>query len=172
MFIYLQMIDSYEEQSKFEKIYLTYRGLMFHVANKILINEQDAEDAVGQAFVKIAENIKKISNPICPKTRSYVVIIVEHTAIDMYRKLQKHPYETLDDSVCGVTVEYNGDNELTRCILELPARYREIILLRYHHGLTIREIAKTLGISNDAASKLAQRAKHQLEEKCREAGLL
>lgn len=38
---------------------LQYRGLMYHVAYEILHNEQDAEDAVHHAFVKIAENIKK-----------------------------------------------------------------------------------------------------------------
>ena len=28
MFVYLMMMDSQEDQSKFEKVYLTYRGLM------------------------------------------------------------------------------------------------------------------------------------------------
>ena len=50
MMIYLQMIDTPEDRSKFEFLYMEYRGLMFHVANKILHNEQDAEDTVHQAF--------------------------------------------------------------------------------------------------------------------------
>ena len=62
MMIYLQMIETPEEKSKFEQLYLEYRGLMFHVAYDILHNEHDAEDAVHQAFVKIAENIKKSMN--------------------------------------------------------------------------------------------------------------
>lgn len=81
MLIYLQMLETPEEKSLFEQIYLEYCGLMFHVAYEILHNEQDAEDAVHQAFVKIAENIKKIDAPVCPKTHSYVVTIVEHQAI-------------------------------------------------------------------------------------------
>ena len=52
MLIYLQMIDTPEERSKFEQIYLEYKGLMFHVAYDILHNEQDAEDAVHQGFCK------------------------------------------------------------------------------------------------------------------------
>ena len=59
MLIYLQMIETPEEKSVFEQIYLEYRGLMYHVAYEILHNEQEAEDAVHQAFAKIAENIKK-----------------------------------------------------------------------------------------------------------------
>lgn len=76
MMIYLQTIETGEDKTKFEQIYAEYRGLMFHVAYEILHNEQNAEDATHQAFVRIAENIRKIDVPVCPKTRSYVVTII------------------------------------------------------------------------------------------------
>ena len=172
MLIYLQMIDTPEERSKFEQIYLEYRGLMYHVAYEILHNDQDAEDAVHQAFVKIAENIKKIDAPVCPKTHSYVVTIVEHQAIDQYRKRQKYQTVELIEEIQGTNAHYEGDNDLTKCILKLPARYREMILLRYHHGYTVREIAKIMGLSLQAAIKLDQRAKNKLKKLCEEAGIL
>lgn len=172
MIIYLQMLETPEEQSKFEQIYLEYRGLMFHVAYGILHNEQDAEDAVHQAFVKIAENIKKLDDSIGPKTHSYVVTIVEHKAIDQYRKIQKQKTVELIDDIQGIYADYEGDNDLTRCILKLPARYREMILLRYHHGYSVREIAKMLGMSLPAAIKLDQRAKIKLKKLCEEVGIL
>ena len=78
MLIYMMMLETPEEKSLFEQIYLEYRGLMFHVAYEILHNEQDAEDAVHQAFVKIAENIKKIDDPMCLKTHSYVVTLLSN----------------------------------------------------------------------------------------------
>ena len=172
MIIYLQMLETPEEKSKFEQLYLEYKGLMFHVAYEILHNEQDAEDAVHQAFVKIAENIKKIDDPICPKTHSYVVTIVENKAIDQYRKQQKHQTVELIEEIQGTNAHYEGDNDLTKCILKLPARYREMILLRYHHGYTVREIAKIMGLSLQAAIKLDQRAKNKLKKLCEEAGIL
>ena len=49
MLIYMMMLETPEEKSLFEQIYLEYRGLMFHVAYEILHNEQDAEDAVHHA---------------------------------------------------------------------------------------------------------------------------
>ena len=172
MIIYLQMLETPEEKSKFEQLYLEYKGLMFHVAYEILHNEQDAEDAVHQAFVKIAENIKKIDDPICPKTHSYVVTKVENKAIYKYRKQQKHQTVELIEEIQGTNAHYEGDNDLTKCILKLPARYREMILLRYHHGYTVREIAKMLGLSLPAAIKLDQRAKNKLKKLCEEAGIL
>ena len=172
MLIYLQMIETPEEKSVFEQIYLENRGLMYHVAYEILHNEQEAEDAVHQAFVKIAENIKKIEDPLCPKTRSYVVTIAEHQAIDRYRRLRKHPSVELNEEVQGVNIQYEGENGLAKCILALPGRYREMILLRYHQGYSVREIAKMLGMSLSAAIKLDQRAKNKLEKLCKEAGIL
>ena len=59
MLIYLQMMDSPEDRSKFERLYLEDRRFMFHVANEILHNEQDAKDAVHQSFLKVAENMEK-----------------------------------------------------------------------------------------------------------------
>lgn len=172
MLIYLQMIETPKEKSKFERIYLEYKGLMFHVAYEILHNEQDAEDAVHQAFIKIAENIKKIDNPVCPKTNSYVVTIVEHKAIDQYRKLRKHQTVELIDEIQGTDAHYEGDDDLTKCILKLSGRYREMILLRYHHGYSVREIAAMLGLSLPATIKLDQRAKSKLKKLCKEAGIL
>ena len=172
MLIYLQMIETPEEKSKFEQIYLEYKGLMFHVAFDILHNESDAEDAVHQAFVKVAENIRKIGDPVCPKTQSYIVTIAEHKAIDQYRKNQKNQVVELLDDIQGTETHYEGDNSLTKYILMLPARYREMILLRYHHGYSVREIASMMDISLAAAIKLDQRAKNKLKKLCEEAGIL
>ena len=164
MMIYLQMIDTPEDRSKFEFLYMEYRGLMFHVANKILHNEQDAEDTVHQAFLKVAENIEKIGDPKCPKTQGYIVTIAENKAIDLYRRRQKRQVVELSDDLPGVTAIYEGESTLAACILKLPARYREVILLRYYQGYSVKEVAAILGLSLSAASKLNQRAKNRLRE--------
>ena len=62
MLIYLQLIDDPEEQSRFERLYTTYRSLMFHKANEILGNTQDAEDAVASCYedgIDLQDLIKK-----------------------------------------------------------------------------------------------------------------
>ena len=164
MILYLQMIDAPKDRSKFERLYLAYRDLMFYVANQILHNEQDAEDAVHQAFLKVAERIEKIGDPNCPKTRGYLVTIVENKAIDLYRRRKKHPMVELSDTLPGISAVYEGENLLAACILKLPARYREVILLRYFQGYSVKEMAGMLGMSLAAAAKLDQRAKNRLRD--------
>ena len=164
MIVYLQMIDTSEDRSKFEQLYLEYRGLMFHAANQILHNEQDAEDAVHQAFLSIAQHIQNIDQPISSKTRCYVVTITENKAIDQYRRRQKHPTVELQEELAGVPISYDRENLLAACILKLPARYREMIVLRYHQGYSVKETAALMGLSFSAASSLEQRAKRKLKE--------
>ncbi len=170
MLIYALTLVKSADRPKLERLYLEYRSVMFCAANEILHNEHEAEDAVQQAFMKIAENLDKVPDELSNKTKAFVVTIAENTAIDRYRKLKRHGDCELCEEACGI--EANSADELVNCILKLPARYRQFILLKYYHGYSTREIAKLLGMSSAAASKTAQRAKQRLEQLCREAGLL
>ena len=169
MLIYLMMIDSPEDQSKFEKVYLTYKGLMYHTAYKVLNNEEDAEDAVHNAFVKIAENISKIGEPVCPKTKVYVVTIVENKAIDLYRANQRRSKVIYLDEISGISIEEGKVHGLAACMAKLSPRYRQVILLKYHQGFSCREIAgHLLHFCNDVLyhSTLCSRRKQYESSKC------
>lgn len=170
MIIYLQMIDSDEDKSKFEAIYEEYRGLMFHVAYERMKHIQDAEDAVHHAFVKIAENIKNI-DPVSPKTKHLVVTIVDNRVTDMFRVRGRHPIVTYNDEVgSSFVTEIEGEDLLTQCILKLPEQQRTVILLKYKHGYSLREISKMLKISLPWAQKIDQRAKKSLAKLYQEGG--
>lgn len=172
MLIYLQMIESADDKVKFETLYQAYSDYMYRVALAILRNVQDAEDAVHYAFVKIAENISKIEDPECLKTRGYIVTIVRNASIDIYRKKRKHPNVMYLDAISGVSVEYDKDDTLVNCILKLPERQRSVITLKYYHGYELKEVAKMLDITYANALKIEQRAKAKLRAMCEEEGIM
>ena len=161
---YLAMIDSPDDQQKFEKVYTKYRYLMLHVAYKILQNHYDAEDAVHQAFISIIENLDNIFEVDSPKTRSYIVIITERKAIDLLRKIQKRQVLEFNEDIAGVEIAFEMDNPIAAAITKLPSQYREVLLLRFHHGFSAKEIASILGISDSGVRKLIARAKKALQE--------
>lgn len=172
MIIYLQMIETAEDRTKFEILYSEYKEWMFHIAFSVLHNTHDAEDAVHNAFVKIAENIRKIDDPLCPKTRSYIVTIIETKAIDIYRKKKRHPEVSLSEEEIHVQFDYSGCSDLAKCIAQLPAKHRAVLSLKYRHGYNNREIARILNISETNAIKIDQRAKAKLREICIREGIL
>ena len=164
MLIYLQTLEAPDEKAKFETLYRTYCGLMVAVAMKLLGNRTDAEDAVHQAFLSILKNIDKISDVDCLKTKSYVVIITEHKAIDLLRARKKTLPRDFEAEPLGITIPPPGEDELATALTRLPARYREILLLHYHHGYSRKELAQMLELSYVALQQLLWRAKDALRK--------
>lgn len=80
--------------------------------------------------------------------------------------------EILWEETTGLAPAYEPEDGLTRCILKLPARYREFLRLKHELGYSTKEVAELMGISWPAARKLEQRARDRLEELCREEGIL
>lgn len=170
MLVYLQMLEDLSDRDKFTLIYEKYRKLMLYVANKILNNQDDSEDAVHEAFLSIIKNIKKIRDTDCSETRSYIVIITERKAIDiLHKRFPGIPYEE-NNELIGITIPPPGDSGVADIISQLPARYRELILLRYANGYSTKEIATLLGMSRKNVQKVLWRAKKQLEQKLDELG--
>lgn len=75
LMLYLSMLETDEDKQNFERLYIRYAQDMYAVAYNILKNKEDAEDAVHQSFLKIAENFRKISQIPCHEIKPYIVII-------------------------------------------------------------------------------------------------
>ena len=102
MLVFTQMLEAPDERLKIEEIFHTYGNLMFHVANKILNNDHDAEDAVQQAMFAIYQNLEKFSEIKCPQSRSFIVTIVERKAIDLYRAKQRNAVVPFEEEFINV----------------------------------------------------------------------
>ena len=171
MLIYLSMIDTIEERDLFERVFLKYRYFMLYVANKILQNHHDAEDAVHEAFIAVIKNLEKFSDVESPKTRSLIVLIVERKAIDILRKKQRENLLEINEDILGIEMTAPGDHGLADAISRLPAHYREVLLMRYDNGLTTREIAKLLDITESGVRKMLGRAKRELRSELQKDGV-
>ena len=167
MFLYLAMIDSDADKSKFEILYSEYKNLMYYTANRILHNSSDAEDVVHQAFLKVIEILDTISSPRCHKTRALLGTITEHKAIDLYREKQRRNVLPLAEEYIGAApaaeIERLAERDtLAAAIASLPPRYHSVLLLRYDCGYSNAEIANILDMTEPNVRKLIQRAKEKL----------
>ncbi|MBR2490853.1 MAG: sigma-70 family RNA polymerase sigma factor [Ruminiclostridium sp.] len=172
MLVYLALIARPKERARFEELYTRYGGLMHHVAMGILGNEKDAEDAVHEAFLAMSRHMNKVGEVGDPRTKAYVVTIAQRKAIDLCRQRTRRPVTHLEEAGLGLTTVHETDNGLARCMLKLPDRDRQFVLLKFDQGYTTKEIADMMGLTLSAAYKVEQRAKARLETLCREEGLL
>lgn len=172
MLISLQTIQLPEDRIKFEEVFYRYRNIMFRTASRLLWNREDVEDAVQQAFEAIARNMDKITEVDSARTCSFVVTITEHKAIDILRVNQRHPVAELEESMFGVDIPLPGDNGIADALARLPARYREVLLLKYDNGYSTKELSEIFGISQSAAKKLVWRAKGALRDALEKEGIL
>lgn len=161
-----------DHEDKLAQVYRLYRAPMLRLALRVTGQEHDAEDAVHDAFESIAKNLDKFAEADSPRTRGYVMVITERKAIDLVRGRQSRPSQELDEDAVSIDFPNAGENSLAACMAKLPPRYREILLLRFVYGYSMRETAELMGVPFTTVGKLSQRAKERLYELCRREGVL
>lgn len=167
--IYLSALNTDEDKALFEQLYIKYRQDMYAIAYSILRNKEDAENAVHQSFVKIANNFTKVSQKPRNKIKTYIVIISKNTAINLYNKnkilaersVSADNIEIVDDSY----FEHQDYNELRNAISELPSMYKDVIYLYCLQEFSANETAELLDISANLVRQRANRAKKMLKDK-------
>ncbi|HEK4533720.1 TPA: sigma-70 family RNA polymerase sigma factor [Clostridioides difficile] len=170
MLLYLTIINSEEERNKFEDIYIKYKKLMFYVANQILKDEALSEDAVHNAFLKIIDNLDKINDANSPKTKGFVVIIVKRISINIYNRRKKEEISNINDgsykfSSLDLSIEKLGEcSYLVEALKKLSETDLQVILLKYSHGFSIKEISKILNIKEVNLYKRNKRALEKLKK--------
>ncbi len=173
---FLMMLDTDDERSRFMKLYHQYRKLMHYEARRILRDEHLAEDAVQEAFLRIAKNFHKINEISCPQTKNFVVIIVRNAAFTMSKQgFDTASYDAMEGALepgttwtdIAAKAQYDAAVE---AILALPEIYRHVFYLYEYYGYSMKETANLLGITVDAAKKRAQRARQLLRERLEDNG--
>lgn len=159
--LYLSLIDELHK-NKFEKLYYRYRNLMYYIAFQVLNDERDSEDAVQEAFLRIAKNMDKVGDVESVETKNFVAIIVKREAMKLFDKRKKRSEifetnlndeeyfsgngESFFDRYSDETSE-NIVNELEYAIEALPYKYSSIMTLKYVMGYSGKEISQITGLS-------------------------
>jgi RNA polymerase, sigma-24 subunit, ECF subfamily len=161
MLLYTQVIGDPQQKRLFEDVYAAYRGRMLALARRRLRTPEDAEDAVHQAFLSLAEHFHRLARLPRPELEAYLTVVVERKCIDLLRQQARLSGTPFDETLPLVTPPPCGDT-LADAMGRLPPRYREALLLRHACGYSTRETAALLELSFAAAQKLLYRARDAL----------
>lgn len=170
--VYLAMLDTSEDKSKFEDLYNQYKATLITVANQILKDTELSEDAVHEAFLSLARNMNKISGKNCIQIRNYLIIIVRNASYRIYNKHKKEIcIDEIDENILDLqNIEVNVEDKaaqqkLMKIIKTIDEKYSDVLILKYFYDLPDKEIAKSLGISLENAKIRLYRGKNMLKAK-------
>lgn len=161
MLLYTQTIGDAQQRRLFEDVYTAYRRRMLALARRKLRSPEDAEDAVHQAFLSLAEHFDRLAALPCTELEAYLTVVVERKCIDLLRQQSRLSGTPFDETIPLVTPAPCGD-ALADAMGRLPPRYREALLLRHACGYSTRETAALLELSFAAAQKLLYRVREAL----------
>ncbi len=169
MLFYLTLIDTEEDQCRFEKLYYQYRHLIYFCANRILKNSFDAEDATQNALIYIAQHMENFQNISEKDCKGLILMIATQKALDLYRKLSKSRGISLEQQQENLGIEPSDpinsisgiDEELSDIFKQMNPRYRDVLMKRLCYGYDFSDIAKELMLTEANVRKILQRAREQ-----------
>ena len=172
------------ELEAFEALTNRYEQRIYSLAMRMLRQEQDAEDVTQQAFLSALENLGGFRGDASFAT--WILRIATHAALKVIRKrkgLDTVSLEEATEPADGYDAiphpEYIADwrqspellvhnNEIRRLLDEalakLDEKHRMVFLLRDVEGLSVKETAEALGLSEANTKVRLLRARLQLRE--------
>lgn len=152
----------------FDALYLSYHKQMLYVANKILRNTADAEDAVQNALEKLYKQAGSLPTEPPQVLRAYVLTAAKHAALDL--KDKRRETDDVDklvlvcpDDLFDKLAASDDYGRLLAAIDTLPLHYREVLMLRYVQDCSVAQIAAALGRKQSAVRKQLTRARALLQ---------
>jgi len=168
------------DRAEFARIVEEYSPMVYRLGLKMLNNPQDAEDILQETFIKAYKYIHSFDGRSSVSTWLYRIATNEALmslrkkrpdtiSIDMPSIFESEPQEPLQiiDWCCLPEDEYltaEGRLRLDQAAERLPESLRIVFVLRDIEGLSTRETADVLNISEMAVKTRLSRARLRLRE--------
>ncbi len=144
------------------------------ICDRYANKQEDAVEILNDGFLKIFREIhhyKPAYTDVISSFKGWLRKIMVYTAIDHFRKNQKHQMVTQLDNVVYHAPSIHEDaidklsyEEIIRAIQELSPGYRTVFNLFIIEGLSHDEIARHLGISTGTSKSNLSKARRQLQK--------
>ena len=132
------------------KVYEEYHGKVLSYISSRIHNSFVAEDLCHDVFLKVYEKINTFDETKASLS-TWIYTITRNTLTDYYRcrKVTDEVPETLQSEQSVEDEAVNGEmlERLTEALSQMDERMRDVIILRFYDGKTLREIADNMGIS-------------------------
>ena len=126
----------------FEAFYKRHRQYLYRLCFTYLKSKADAEDTTEDVFVKVLSgNIEFIDET---HERKWLTIAAINLCKNKLKAWSRRNVDSIDDTPELAAEEVKDHSDLRQAILNLPVKYKDVILLYYYDGYSTDEIAKML----------------------------
>jgi RNA polymerase sigma-70 factor (sigma-E family) len=155
-----------QEAVGFAELVASARPTLVRAAHNVTGRHEDAEDAVQSSLLKAMRAWQRVAGQERWRQQAYVRQIVVNTCRSGWRKWgSRVAIGDVPELAHAPETDAVDDRELLRqALARLPARQREVLLLRYYEDLSEAEIAKRLGCAPGTVKSSAARALRALRD--------
>jgi RNA polymerase sigma-70 factor (family 1) len=157
-------------EAAFAEIYQRYQPLLYNYVYRKLQNKEEAKDAVQDVYVNLWK--AKDDFPIMTTLSGYLFKATLNKALSIFRHKKitwEHEAsfkETMNTSSTDYIIRENEIRAtIQREIDSLPGKMREVFLLRHKDGLSNKQIAATLTLSEHTVATQIKNALRVLRSK-------
>jgi RNA polymerase sigma-70 factor, ECF subfamily len=156
--------------AEFEKLFLPHLDAAYNLARMLLRNPQDAEDVVQESYLRALRAFRGYRGGA---SRPWFLTIVRNTSFTWLRDNRKrgnHDEFNEEVQVGGSptpeaqSIGQERAKGVARCVEQLPAEFRETIVLREMEDLSYEEIAAITGVPRGTVMSRLSRARARLAE--------
>lgn len=153
------VIENDVQRNELSDFYRKNKNRFYMIAFSRLHNRHDAEDAVMEAFARIADKPERFFAVPPEKRVNYMVIVVRNVAICMFNQRNRIPIVEFNEKLENPISDEDKilgrilSNELTEFIKTLPTLQQDVLTLRCFMGLSTADTAESLGISQSAVKE-------------------
>lgn len=132
-----------------------------------LSDHAQAEDALQDTWIKAWRHMGEYEQRGVQNEKAWLMRIAINTCKD-YRRTAWFRHvdnrKALEELPCFLLQKEAEDQTLSFLVMELPVRYKQVVLLYYFQGLTQRETAEALRISPAAVGRRLRSAEKLLKQ--------
>ncbi|MBQ7175765.1 MAG: sigma-70 family RNA polymerase sigma factor [Lachnospiraceae bacterium] len=159
-------VPSMNREKKLSEWIEMYADAILKTCYLYLSDLQQAEDAMQDTWIKAWKHMDDLERDHIRSEKAWLLRIAINTCKDYRRTAwfrhidRKRALEDLPDRF---TMTEPVDRSMTWIVMDLPDKYKRVVLLYFYQGLTIRETAEALGMSTTTVHRRLQKAEDLLK---------
>ncbi len=151
-----------------KKIYEMHYGKLMAVCMRYANSRDEAVDMLHEGFIKIFNHLSRYQ--FDTSLLAWMRRIMINTAIDCYRREQKHRYNDIDTAAYDLqdaepdAISNCSEKDILAAVQQLAPSYRTVFNLYAIEGFSHREIAEAMGIAESTARANLAKARTKLQQ--------